>query len=50
MYSAVIGQSPLTDILFQRLQRKLEAELKFQQELVQLTGALEMVMSASVLR
>ena len=50
MYSIVIGQSPLVDMLFQRLQQKIVVELAFQKELIKLKGALEMVMSASALQ
>ena len=50
MYSPVIGQSPLIDTLFQRLDAKLKAELKFQKELVRLRGAVEMVMATSTLQ
>ena len=50
MYSPVIGQSPLIDTLFRRLDTKLKAELKFQKELVRLRGAVEMVMATSTLQ
>ncbi|CAG7848682.1 U3 small nucleolar RNA-associated protein 15 homolog [Serendipita indica DSM 11827] len=49
MYSSVLGQSPLIDILFVRLQKKLAAELRFQKEIVKLKGALDMILATSAL-
>jgi U3 small nucleolar RNA-associated protein 15 len=49
MYSPVLGQSPLIDTLFQRLQKKVEAELRFQKELARIRGALDMVFSSAAL-
>ncbi|PCH41027.1 WD40 repeat-like protein [Wolfiporia cocos MD-104 SS10] len=49
MYSPVLGQSPLIDTLFARLQKKVAAELRFQQELVKTKGALDMLLSTAAL-
>ncbi|KAG6837437.1 hypothetical protein H0H93_009531 [Arthromyces matolae] len=49
MYSSILGQSPLIDTLFSRLQKKVAAELRFQKELVKAKGALAMILSSSVL-
>ena len=49
MYSSVLGQSPIIDILFMRLQTKLTAELKFQKEVVKLRGAVDMMLANSAL-
>ncbi|KAI9508933.1 WD40-repeat-containing domain protein [Russula earlei] len=43
MYTPVLGQSPTIDSLFLRLQRKLEAELRLQNDLVKVKGALDML-------
>lgn len=49
MYTPVLGQSPLIDTLFLRLRKKVDAELKFQQELVKARGALEMLFASAAL-
>ncbi|KIM20011.1 hypothetical protein M408DRAFT_79767 [Serendipita vermifera MAFF 305830] len=49
MYSSVLGQSPIIDVLFMRLQKKLAAELKFQKEVVKLKGAVDMIIASSAL-
>lgn len=48
MYGPILGQSPLIDSLFLRLQKKATAELRFQKELVKTKGALNMVFSLMV--
>ncbi|KAG8808855.1 hypothetical protein FRC17_003744 [Serendipita sp. 399] len=50
MYGSVLGQSPIIDVLFVRLQRKLAAELRFQHEVAKLKGALDMVLATSALQ
>jgi U3 small nucleolar RNA-associated protein 15 len=50
MYSSVIGQAPLIDTLFIRLQKKVAAELRFQEELIKTKGALTMILSSTVSR
>jgi hypothetical protein len=47
IYSAVIGQSDVIDELLLKLQAKLEREIQYQKELVQLTGALDVVSPSS---
>ena len=49
IYTPVLGQSPLIDTLFQRLRKKVSAELKFQQDLVKAKGALEMLFASAAL-
>lgn len=49
MYIPVFGHSPLIDGLLLQLRRKVEAELKFQNELTQVRGALDMILSTSIL-
>ncbi|EIN10362.1 Trp-Asp repeats-containing protein [Punctularia strigosozonata HHB-11173 SS5] len=49
MYTPVLGQSPLIDSLFLRLQKKVATELRFQQELVKTRGALDMVFASAAL-
>lgn len=49
MYAAVLGQSPLIDALFVRLRKKVEEELRFQKELLQVKGALDMILEFSAL-
>ena len=49
MYSPVLGQSPLIDGLFVRLRKKVDAELRFQRELVKVKGALDMIFASSAL-
>ncbi|EMD40738.1 hypothetical protein CERSUDRAFT_130935 [Gelatoporia subvermispora B] len=49
MYAPVLGQSPLIDTLFVRLRKKVEAELRFQQELQKTKGALDMLLATAAL-
>ncbi|KAH9951591.1 WD40 repeat-like protein [Amylocystis lapponica] len=49
MYTPVLGQSPLIDTLFVRLQKKVAAELRFQTELVKTKGALDMLLASASL-
>jgi len=49
MYSSVLGQSPLIDLLFLRLRKKVVAEIRFQKELAKAKGALEMIFASSAL-
>ncbi len=49
MYSPVLGQSPLMDTLFLRLQKKVTAEVRFQRSLVQTKGALDMLFASTAL-
>ncbi len=49
MYQTVIGQAPLVDSLFVRLQKKVTLELRFQAELQRTRGALDMLMSSSLI-
>jgi U3 small nucleolar RNA-associated protein 15 len=44
MYASVLGQSPLIDDLFTKLRLKIDAEITFQDELVQLQGSLDMLL------
>ncbi|KAF8913940.1 WD40-repeat-containing domain protein [Gymnopilus junonius] len=48
MYMPVIGQAPLVDTLFLRLRKKLAAELKFQDEMIKVKGALTMILLSTV--
>jgi U3 small nucleolar RNA-associated protein 15 len=43
MYTPVLGQSPTIDSLFLRLRRKLETELRLQDDLVKVKGTLDML-------
>jgi U3 small nucleolar RNA-associated protein 15 len=49
MYKSVLGQSPVIDILFTRLKRKIAAELRFQTELAKTRGALDMIFASVAL-
>ncbi|ETW83976.1 hypothetical protein HETIRDRAFT_313064 [Heterobasidion irregulare TC 32-1] len=49
MYTPILGQSPLIDSLFLRLQRKIAAEIQFQKELVKAKGALDMLFASTAL-
>jgi U3 small nucleolar RNA-associated protein 15 len=49
MYTPVLGQSPTIDSLFLRLRRKLEAELRLQDELVKVKGILDMLFAFAAL-
>jgi U3 small nucleolar RNA-associated protein 15 len=51
MYASILGQSPLIDRLFEQLRKKVNQELRFQQEVLRMKGALDMVLaSASLVR
>ncbi|GAA5984109.1 hypothetical protein JCM11641_000316 [Rhodosporidiobolus odoratus] len=47
IYTPTLGLSPLIDTLFTRLRRKVDDELEFQRDLVQVQGALDMVFACS---
>ena len=47
MYSSVLGQSALIDGLFRKLRQKVDEEVKFQRELVQVRGQLDMIFAAN---
>ncbi|GAA5951430.1 hypothetical protein JCM21900_004407 [Sporobolomyces salmonicolor] len=47
IYTPTLGLSPLIDALFTRLRRKVDEELDFQRELMQVRGALDMVFACS---
>ena len=49
MYGPVLGQSPLIDTLFLRLRKKVAMELRFQQDLVKVKGALDMLLATASL-
>jgi U3 small nucleolar RNA-associated protein 15 len=49
MYTPVLGQSPLIDSLFLRLQKNVSMELRFQQELLKTRGALDMLFASAAL-
>ena len=49
MYAPVLGQSPVIDTLFQRLRKKVVAEIRFQKVLAKTKGALDMILSSAVL-
>ncbi|KAJ8503044.1 hypothetical protein ONZ45_g11194 [Pleurotus djamor] len=49
MYSPVLGQSPLMDSLFLRLQKKVAAELRLQRTLTKTKGALDMLFATTAL-
>jgi len=46
MYRPVIGQAPLIDGLFLRLRKKVAAEIRFQEEIMKVKGALAMILSS----
>ena len=48
-YAPVLGQSPIIDDLFGRIASKLGEELRLQHQLLQVKGALEMVLAHSSL-
>jgi len=48
MYRPVIGQAPLIDSLFLQLRKKVAAELKFQKELLNAKGALNMILASAL--
>lgn len=47
MYRPVIGQAPLVDGLFLRLRKKVAAEIRFQEEIMKVKGALTMILSSA---
>jgi U3 small nucleolar RNA-associated protein 15 len=47
MYASVIGQAPVINFLFLRLQKRLTAELRFQEEIMKTKGALTMILGSS---
>ena len=49
VYAAVLGQSPLIDELFGKIWTKVTDEVKVQRQLVQVRGALEMILARSTL-
>jgi len=49
MYTPVLGQSPTIDSLLLRLRRKLAAELRLQNDLVRVKGALDMLFAFAAL-
>jgi U3 small nucleolar RNA-associated protein 15 len=49
LYTPVLGQSSLIDDLFNKLRQKVAVETRLQDELVQVKGALEMVLAGSAL-
>jgi len=49
MYRPVIGQAPLVDGLFLRLRKKVAAEIRFQEEIMKLKGALTMILSSATI-
>eukprot|EP00040_Diaphanoeca_grandis_P039484 m.259188 g.259188 ORF g.259188 m.259188 type:complete len:499 (-) comp37676_c0_seq1:100-1596(-) len=46
LYGAVIGQSAVVDEYFVKLHRKLQAEAKFQQQLFELMGSMDLLLSS----
>ena len=48
-YASVLGQSPIIDDLFGRIWAKLAEEMRVQNQLVQVNGALEMILARSAL-
>ena len=49
MYRPVIGQAPLIDGLFLRLRKKVAAEIRFQEEVMKVKGALTMILSPATI-
>lgn len=49
MYAGILGQSPMIDSLFVRLRKKVHQELRFQQEVVGVKGALDMLLASASL-
>jgi len=47
MYRPVVGQAPLVDGLFLRLRKKVAAEIRFQEEIMKVKGALTMILSSA---
>ncbi|KAF9534284.1 WD40-repeat-containing domain protein [Crepidotus variabilis] len=48
MYASVIGQAPLIDTLFVRLRKKVDMELRFQEEVMKTKGALTMILASTL--
>ena len=48
-YASVLGQSPIIDDLFGRIWSKLSEEMRLQNQLFQVNGALEMILARSAL-
>jgi U3 small nucleolar RNA-associated protein 15 len=46
LYGPVMGQSPAIDECFVKLQRKLQAERKFQQQLFELLGQMDLLLAS----
>jgi len=46
LYGPVMGQSPAIDECFVKLQQKLQAELKFQQQLFELLGQMDLLLAS----
>lgn len=49
IYNPILGLSPPIDDLFTKLRRKVDEEIKFQEELFGIRGALEMVMAGGAM-
>ncbi|UZJ56299.1 hypothetical protein CBS101457_005619 [Exobasidium rhododendri] len=49
VYAAVLGQSPLIDELFGKIWTKVTEEVKVQRQLIQVRGALDMILARSIL-
>lgn len=49
LYTPALGQSSAVDGIFQRLKAKVEKEVQFQRELVEVRGQLQMILAAQVL-
>lgn len=49
IYTPVLGQSPTIDSLFLRLRRKLQAEIRLQDDLVKVKGTLDMLFAFAAL-
>ena len=45
LYTPVLGQSPLLDEMMEKLQSRIDRELRFQQDLMKLRGALDMTLA-----
>lgn len=49
LYSLVLGQSALIDDIIRKTKSRVNGELRFQQELLALNGALDMVLAQAAL-
>lgn len=49
MYTPVLGQSPMIDMLFLRLRKKIAAEMRFQRILKKTKSAVDMLLLSSAL-